>query len=199
MKNFAVIIICSYLSSTYYVLGAGSKHFVYIISETPPNFPQGRYYYYPIWQCEGAGDPRPGSGRAGIHYIQPVGPQPVGWGCLSRPFHHPEMTAVCGSYALDCRLPPPRPPEGPGAASFLLIGLGPCFRKACLALPGQQGVSMDFPGSHPRPTESESHPGREGWKSIVSNPLEILRPVDSRNRCLAPRIPCCLTRPLQPL
>lgn len=39
MEDFAVIIICSYLLSTYYVLGAGPEHFVCIISETPPNFP----------------------------------------------------------------------------------------------------------------------------------------------------------------
>ena len=190
MENFPVIIICSSLSSTYYVLGAGPKHFVCIISETPPNFPRGRYYYYPIWQFEGAGDPGPGSGRAGIHHIQPVGPQPVGWDCLSRPFHHPEMTALCGSDALDCRLTPPRPPGHPlgvpGAACFLLIGLRPCLRRAGSALPGHQGDSMDFPGSPPCPTKSESHPGREGWKSIGLHPLGILRPVDFRNHTLAP-------------
>lgn len=167
MEDFPVIIICSSLSSTYYVLGAGPKHFVCIISETPPNFPRGRYYYYPIWQFEGAGDPGPGSGRAGIHHIQPVGPQPVGWVCLSRPFHHPEVTALCGSDALDCRITPPRPPGhplgGPGAACFLLIGWDPASGGPTQPCLGTRQIVWIFQAPRPvPPSQNPTLAGRVG-------------------------------------
>ena len=94
MEDFPVIIICCYLSSTYYVLGTGPKHFVCIILEVPlTSLEVGTInIIIPFGSLRGPG--AQGREVAGLGlYPACRTPKLDGAACLG-PLNHPEVTAL---------------------------------------------------------------------------------------------------------